>query len=165
MTGVYTNMFLCMYVYACKCVSMLASCATPDHTSNYATCSVTSQHTHSRWTERACEPSRAHSAARWPNTSPSSSWKQSPTSNVSIWPPAHQCSDSCCSHSCTQQHRTQTACNIELLVGASSIGTRWSSESFSQKQDVFWRRTVSTRHSRRASCASQRFPLLQRKQP
>ena len=30
--------------------------------------------------------------------------------------------------------------NIELLAGASSIGTRWSSENFSQKQDVFWRR-------------------------
>ena len=28
------------------------------------------------------------------------------------------------SHSCTQQHRTQTARNIELLAGASSIGTR-----------------------------------------
>ena len=43
-------------------------------------------------------------------------------------------SDSCCSRSCTQQHRTQTTCNIELLADASSIGTRWSSESFSQKQ-------------------------------
>ena len=30
---------------------------------------------------------------------------------------------------CTQQHRTQTAHNIELLAGASSIGTRWSSVS------------------------------------
>ena len=47
---------------------------------------------------------------------------------------------SCCSHSCTQQHRTQTARNVELLAGASSIGTRWSSVSFSQKQNVFWRR-------------------------
>ena len=39
-----------------------------------------------------------------------------------------------------QQHRTQTARNIEPLAGASSIGTRWSSVSFSQKQNVFWRR-------------------------
>ena len=50
-----------------------------------------------------------------------------------------QCSASCCSHSCTQQHRTQTARNIELLADASSIGTRWSSVCFSQKQNVFWR--------------------------
>ena len=40
----------------------------------------------------------------------------------------------------TQQHRTQTARNIELLAGASSIGTRWSSVSFLQKQNAFWRR-------------------------
>ena len=69
------------------------------------------------------EQSRTRSAARWPNTSPSSSWKSSPTSNVSIWTPTHRCSDSCCSHSCTLQHRTQTARNIELLAGASSIGS------------------------------------------
>ena len=62
---------------------------------------------------RTCAPSRTRSAKRWPNTSPSSSWKPSPTSNVSIWTPAHRCSDSC-SHSCTQQHRTQTARNVEL---------------------------------------------------
>ena len=68
---------------------------------------------------------------------PSSSWKSSPTSNVSIWTPAPQCSASCCSRSCTQQHRTQTARNIEPLAGASSIGTRWSSVSFSQKQNAF----------------------------
>ena len=54
-----------------------ASCATPGHTSNCATYRVTSQHTHCRWTERPCEPSRARSAKRWPNTSPSSSWKSS----------------------------------------------------------------------------------------
>ena len=82
----------------------------PDHTSNYATCSGTSRHTHSRWTERTIEPSRVRSAKRWPNTSPSSSWMLSPPSNVSIWTPAHWCSDSCCSHSCAQnadspQHR------------------------------------------------------------
>ena len=58
----------------------------------------------------------------------------------SIWTLAHRCSDSCCSHSCTQQHRTQTARNTELPAGASSIGTRWSSVSFSQKQNAFWRR-------------------------
>ena len=49
-----------------------------------------------------------------------------------------QCSASCCCHSCTQQHRTQTARNIEPLAGASGDG-----------------RTVSTRHSRgapRARC-------------
>ena len=34
----------------------------------------------------------------------------------------------------------QTARNIELLAGASSIGTRWSSVSFSQRQKAFWRR-------------------------
>ena len=107
-----------------------ASCATPGHTSNCATCSGTSQHTHSRWTERTCEPSRIRSATRWPNTSSSSSWKSSPTSNVPIWTPAHRCSDSCCSHSCTLQHRTHRARNIELLAGASSIGMRWSSVSF-----------------------------------
>ena len=101
--------------------------------------SGTSQVTHSLWTERTCEPSRTRSAARWPNTSPRSSWKASPTSNVSIWTPPHRCSDNCCSHSRTQQHRTQTARNIELLAGASPIGTRWSSVSFSQKQNVFWR--------------------------
>ena len=64
-------------------------------------------------------------------------------------------SGSCCSRSCTQQHRTQTARNIELLAGASSIGTRWSSVSFSQKQKTSsgdWG-TVSTRHSRGASDA------------
>ena len=49
--------------------------------------------THSRWTERTCEPSRTRSAARWPNTSPSSSWKPSPTSNVSIWTPPIRCSE------------------------------------------------------------------------
>ena len=49
-------------------------------------------------------------------------------------------SDSCCSHPCTQQHRMNAARNIELLAGASSIGTRWSSVSFSQKQNAFWRR-------------------------
>ena len=32
---------------------------------------------------------------------------------------------SCCSRSCTQQHRTQTTRNIEQLAGASSIGRRW----------------------------------------
>ena len=93
-----------------------------------------------RWTERTCETLRTCSAATWPNTLSSSSWKPIPTSNVSIWTPAHWCSGSCCSHSCTQQHRTQTARNIELLAGASSIGTRWSSVSFSQRQNVFWRR-------------------------
>ena len=83
----------------------------------------------------------------------------SPTSNMSIWTPAHRCSASCCCHSCTQQHRTQTARNIELLAGASSIGTRWSSVSFSQKQNAFWRReNVSTRHSRGASRARCRGP-------
>ena len=46
----------------------------------------------------------------------------------------------CCSRSCTQPHRTQTARNIEPLAGASSIGTRWSSVSFSQRQNAFWRR-------------------------
>ena len=70
--------------------------------------------THSRWTRRTCAPSRARCAKRWPNISPSSSCKSSPTSNMSIWTPAPQCSDSCCSHSCTQPHRTQTARNIEL---------------------------------------------------
>ena len=55
-----------------------------------------------------------------------------------IWTPAHRCSDSC-SHSCTQQHRTQTARNVKLLAGASPIGTRWSSVTFTQKQN-FWRR-------------------------
>ena len=39
-----------------------------------------------------------------------------------------------------QPHRTQTARNIEPLAGASSIGTRWSSVSFSQRQNAFWRR-------------------------
>ena len=117
-----------------------ASCATADHTSNKATCGGTSQGTHCRWTGRTCELSRARSATRWPNTSPSSSWKPSATSNVSIWTPPIRCSDSCCSHSCTQQHRTQTTGNIELLAGTSSIGTRWTSESFSRKQNVFWRR-------------------------
>ena len=62
-----------------------------------------------------------------------------PTSNMSIWTPVPQCSDSCCSHPCTQPHRTQTARNIEPLAGASSIGTRWSSVSFSQKQNTLWR--------------------------
>ena len=52
-----------------------------------------------------------------------------------------RCSDSCCYNSRTeQQHRTQTARNIKPLAGASSIGMRWSSASFSQKQDAFWRR-------------------------
>ena len=91
------------------------------------------------FTGRTCAPSRTRSVKRWPITSPSSSWKLSPTSNMSIWTPAPQCSDSCCSHSCTQPHRAQTARNIEPLAGASSIGTRWSSVSFSQKQNVFWR--------------------------
>ena len=109
----------------------------PDHTSNYATGSGPSQHTHSRWTEHTCEPSRIRSATRWPNSSPSSTWKSSPTSNMSIWTPAHRCSDSCCSHSCTLPHRPQTARNIELLAGASSIGPRWSSVSFSQKQNAW----------------------------
>ena len=117
-----------------------ASCARPGNTSNCATCSGTSQVTHSRWTERTCERSRARSATRWPNTSPSSSWNPSPTSNVPIWTPAHRCSGSCCSHSYTEQHRTQTARNIELLADASSIGTRWSSVGFWQKQNAFWRR-------------------------
>ena len=77
--------------------------------------------TPSRWTERTCELSRAP--------------------NVSTWTLAHRCSDSCCSHSRTQQpHRTQTARNIEPLAGASSIGTRWRSVSFSHKQNAFWRR-------------------------
>ena len=64
--------------------------------------SGTAQRTHSRWTERTCEPSRTRSAARWPNTSPSSSWKPSPTSNVSIWTPPIRCSENADS----PQHRT-----------------------------------------------------------
>ena len=36
----------------------------------------------SRWTGRTCAPSRTRSVKRWPNTSPSSSWKPSPTSNM-----------------------------------------------------------------------------------
>ena len=127
-----------------------ASSATPVRASNCATSSGTSRDTHSRWTERTYEPSKARSAARWPSTSPSSSWKSSPTSNMSIWTPVPQCSASCRCHSCTQQHRTQTARNIELLAGASSIGTRWRSVSFSHSGDG---RTVSTRHSRGASHA------------
>ena len=99
-----------------------------DLTSNCATSSGTSQRTHSRWTGRTCAPSRARSAARWPNTSPSSS-RKSPTSNVPIWTPVPLCSASYCSHSCTQQH---TERYIELLADASSIGLRWN------KQNVFW---------------------------
>ena len=55
--------------------------------------------------------------------------------------------------------RTQTTCNIELLAGASSIGTRWSSESFSQKQ----KRLLETRTERAEAEAadwSQRHQLL-----
>ena len=73
-----------------------------------------------------------------------------------IWTPANRCSDSCCSHSCTQQHRTKTARNIELLAGASSIGTRWSSVSFSKKQkrlletgELFPRGSQEASHARR----------------
>ena len=130
-----------------------AASHTSNDTSNYAACSGTSQHAHSRWTERTCERSRARSAASWPNTSPSSSWKPSPTSNVSIWNPAHRCSDSCCSHSCAQQHRTQTARNIELLAlhrleraGAARASNRSKTSSGDG-------RTLFTRHSRRASRA------------
>ena len=129
---------------------------------------------------RTCAPSRTRSATRWPNTSPSSSWKSRPTSNVSIGTPAHRCSDSCCSHSCTLQHRTQKACNIELLAGAASIGTRWSSVSLSQKQNVLWRhencfhkaqpRSLTRQRARGARVGAtgrrpQRLPLLQREQP
>ena len=47
-------------------------------------------------------------------TSQRSSWNSSRTSNMSIWTPAHRCSDSCCSHfvhtaaqnAHSQQHRT-----------------------------------------------------------
>ena len=39
-------------------------------------------------------------------------------------------------HSSTERRQP---CNIELLAGASWIGTRWSSVSFSQKQNAFWR--------------------------
>ena len=77
--------------------SFAASCATPGRTSNCATSSGTSRDTLSRWTGRTCAPSRTRSAKRWPNTSPSSSWKSSPTSNVSIWTPVPLCSASCCS--------------------------------------------------------------------
>ena len=61
-----------------------------------------------------------------------------------------------CSHSCTQQHRTQTARNIELLAGASSVGTVWSSVSFSQKRDIFWRRE---------NCFHKSQPSLTRQMP
>ena len=50
-------------------------------------------------------------------------------------------------------HRTQTARNIEPLAGASSIGTRWSSASFSQRQnaletgELFPRGTVEEPHA------------------
>ena len=46
--------------------------------------------------------------------------------------------------------RMQTARNIEPLAGASSIGRRWSSVSFSQKQNAFWRR--DSRGASRARC-------------
>ena len=137
-----------------------APCATPGRTSNCATSSGTSRDTLSRWTGRTCAPSRTRSVKRWPNTSPTSSSKPSPTSNMSMWTPAPQCSDSCCSHSCTQPHRTQTAHNIEPLAGASSIGTRWSSVSFSQKQNAFRRREncfhENSRGASRARCRNPR---------
>ena len=49
--------------------------------------------------------------------------------------------------------RMQTARNIEPLAGASSIGRRWSSVSFSQKQNAFWRR--DSRGASRARCRRQ----------
>ena len=125
-----------------------ASCATPDHTSNCATCSGTSQHTRSRWTESTCEPSRIRFATRWPTTSPSSSWKPSPTSNVSIWTPPPRCSDSCCSHSCTQQHRT--------------AGWRFIDWNEMEQRELLaeakrlWRRTMRSRGGSGPPTASQR---------
>ena len=72
------------------------------------------------------------------------------TGRVRLTLPQNANSCSCASSTCAlaseshaliraqQPHRTQTARNIEPLAGASSIGTRWSSVSFSQKQNAFW---------------------------
>ena len=52
--------------------------------------------------------------------------------------------------------RMQTARNIEPLAGASSIGRRWSSVSFSQKQNAFWRRDSRGASGARCRRRSQR---------
>ena len=68
------------------------------------------------FTERTCEPSRARSAARWPNTSPSSSWKSSPTWNMSIWTPAHRCSAALIRAHCSRTERRQPATSNRWLA-------------------------------------------------
>ena len=60
---------------------------------------------------------------------------------LSIWTPAHRSAPTAAAliraHCRTERRQLR---NIEPLAGASSIGTRWSNVSFSQRQNAFWRR-------------------------
>ena len=101
-----------------------ASCATPDHTSNYATCSGTSQHTHSRWTKHTCEPFFLEAESNFERVNLDSSTSVLRQQLLSYVHTAAPNADS-------PQHRA---------AGWRFIDWRWSSVSFSQKQNVFWRR-------------------------